>query len=166
MRDERNKRFGKTLLALTLALVLLLTSVAGAVEVFAEESLKPIDFTNDKIVEKPEPKAPITEDAKEEEEKATVIENDAKEEEAELDLGDEIVMEAVGQIDVKTPSVNPILYDDTTISGGNLAKYRDKVNKKTLIATVHVTLTGEDGTVKATLSDSPTTGKKMVSNLT
>ncbi|UEA31207.1 Rib/alpha-like domain-containing protein [Granulicatella elegans] len=62
------------------------------------------------------------------------------------------------QIKVKEPTVNPVLYDATTISGGNLAKYRDKVNKKTVIATVHVTLKGEDGTVKATLSVTPTSG--------
>lgn len=75
-----------------------------------------------------------------------------------LQIGPAIVGEAVAQIDVKAPTVNAVFYDATTISGGNLAKYRDKVNKKTLIATVHVTLKGEDGTVKATLSDSPTKG--------
>ena len=156
MRDERNKRFGKTLLALTLALVLLLTSVAGAVEVFAEESLKPIDFANGIVVEKPEPKAPITEDAKAEEEKANpAIENDAKEEKAELELGDEIAGDPVGAA-VKAPTVNAVLYDDTTISGANLAKA--KVGREIIIATVHVTLKGEDGTVKANLSVTPTSG--------
>lgn len=35
------------------------------------------------------------------------------------------------QIDVKKPSVNPVLYGATTISGANLAKA--KVNKKTVI---------------------------------
>ena len=59
-------------------------------------------------------------------------------------------------INVKTPTINPVFYDDTTISGGNLAKAR--VNKKLVIATVHVTLKGEGGTVKATLSDTPTKG--------
>ena len=67
----------------------------------------------------------------------------------------------VGSLDVmaatvKEPSVNPVLYDATTISGGDLAK--DKVNKKTVIATVHVTLKGEDGTVKATLEVTPKRG--------
>ena len=57
---------------------------------------------------------------------------------------------------VKAPTVNAVLYDATTISGANLAKA--KVNKETVIATVHVTLKGEDGTVKATLEDTPTTG--------
>lgn len=37
---------------------------------------------------------------------------------------------------VKEPTVNPVFYDATTISGGNLAKAR--VNKKLVIATVHV----------------------------
>ena len=57
---------------------------------------------------------------------------------------------------VKEPTVNPVFYDATTISGGNLAKAR--VNKKLVIATVHVKLTDKNGTEKATLSDSPTSG--------
>ena len=57
---------------------------------------------------------------------------------------------------VKAPTVNPVFYDATTISGANLAKA--KVNKETVIATVHVTLKGEDGKVKATLTDNPTSG--------
>ena len=75
-----------------------------------------------------------------------------------LEMGPEIVNKAVKQINVKTPSVNPVFYGDTTISGGNLAKTR--VNKETVIATVHVTLKGEDGTVKAELSVSPTKGSE------
>ena len=69
---------------------------------------------------------------------------------------------AVPQIDVKKPSVNPVLYGATTISGDNLAKAKVKVNgkNKTVIATVHVTLKGKDGAVKATLSDNPTKGTK------
>ena len=61
---------------------------------------------------------------------------------------------------VKEPTVNDVLYDATTISGANLAKAKVKVNgkNKTVIATVHVILKGEGGTVKATLSDSPTSG--------
>ena len=158
MRDEKNKRFGKALLALTLAFVLLLTSVAGAVEVFAEEGLKTIDFAKGIVVEKPEPKAPITEDAKAKDEKASpVIENDAEEEKAELDLGGEIAGEAVGAA-VKAPKIDNVFIGDKTISGSNLAK--DRVNKQIVIATVHVTLKGEDGTVKATLSVTPTSGTK------
>ena len=57
---------------------------------------------------------------------------------------------------VKAPTVNPVFYDATTISGANLAKA--KVNKETVIATVHVTLKGEGGKVKATLTDNPTSG--------
>lgn len=64
---------------------------------------------------------------------------------------------------VKAPTVNAVLYDATTISGANLAK--TKVNKKTVIATVHVTLKGEDGNVKATLSDNPTSGTTWSVNL-
>ena len=69
----------------------------------------------------------------------------------------------VTQIKVKAPTVKPVLYDATTISGGNLAK--DRVNKKLVIATVHVTLKGEDGTVKATLSVTPTRGTTWSVNL-
>ena len=81
-----------------------------------------------------------------------------------LEIGPEIVGEAVTQIEVKAPTVNPVLYDATTISGGNLAKA--KVNKKTVIATVHVTLKGEDGTVKAELSVTPKSGTKWKVDLT
>ena len=62
------------------------------------------------------------------------------------------------QINVKAPTINPVLYGDTTISGANIAKAR--VNKKQVIATVHVILKGENGTVKATLSDTPKSGTK------
>lgn len=67
------------------------------------------------------------------------------------------------KIDVKEPTVNPVFYDATTISGGNLAKARIKVDgkNKTVIATVHVTLKGEGGTVKADdLTVTPTSGTK------
>ena len=62
------------------------------------------------------------------------------------------------QINVKAPTINPVLYGDTTISGANIAKAR--VNKKQVMATVHVILKGENGTVKATLSDTPKSGTK------
>ena len=65
--------------------------------------------------------------------------------------------------DVKTPTVDPVFYDATTISGGNLAKAKVKVSgkNKTVIATVHVTLKGEGGTVKADdLTVTPTSGTK------
>ena len=73
-----------------------------------------------------------------------------------LEIGPEIIGEAVTQIEVKEPTVNPVFYDATTISGAKLAKA--KVNKKTVIATVYVTLKGEDGTEKANLSVTPTSG--------
>ena len=68
---------------------------------------------------------------------------------------------------VKTPTVDPVFYDATTISGANLAKAKVKVNGKneTVIATVHVTLKGEDNTVKAELSVTPTSGTKWSVNL-
>ncbi|WP_052588109.1 hypothetical protein, partial [Anaerococcus tetradius] len=71
----------------------------------------------------------------------------------------------VRAVDVKEPSVNPVFYNDTTISGGKLAKYKDKVNRKTIIATVHVTLKGKDGTEKANLSVTPTSGTTWSVNL-
>ena len=72
-----------------------------------------------------------------------------------LEIGPEIIGQPVGAA-VQAPTIDPVLYDATTISGKKLAK--TKVNKQTVIATVHVTLKGEDGTVKATLSVTPTSG--------
>ncbi|BET21985.1 InlB B-repeat-containing protein [Solobacterium moorei] len=80
-----------------------------------------------------------------------------------LEIGPEIIGQPVG-VAVKAPTVNPVLYDATTISGGNLAKA--KVNKQPVIATVHVTLKGEDGTVKAELSVTPKRGTKWKVDLT
>ena len=57
---------------------------------------------------------------------------------------------------VKAPTVDPVFYDATTISGGNLAKTR--VNKQLVIATVHVILKDSSGTEKANLSVTPTDG--------
>ena len=57
---------------------------------------------------------------------------------------------------VKEPTINNVFYGDTTISGANLAK--DRVNKKLVIATVHVILKGEGGNVKAELSVTPKSG--------
>lgn len=157
MRDEKNKRFGKALLALTLALVLLLTSVEGAVEVFAEEGLKPIDSTKGISVEKPEPKAPITEDAKAKEEKASpVIENDAKGEEAELELGGEIVGNPVGDGQIEAPTINDVFIGDKTISGKNL--HRGKIGGKNARGTVHVTLKDKKGSIKDEVSVTPKSG--------
>ena len=157
MRDEKNKRFGKALLALTLALVLLLTSVEGAVEVFAEEGLKPIDSTKGISVEKPEPKAPITEDAKAKEEKASpVIENDAKGEEAELELGGEIVGNPVGDGQIDAPTINDVFIGDKTISGKNL--HRGKIGGKNARGTVHVTLKDKKGSIKDEVSVTPKSG--------
>lgn len=73
------------------------------------------------------------------------------------------VVEVFAAVDVKAPTINPVFYDATTITGGNLAKAR--VNKKLVIATVHVILKGEDATVKATLSDNPTKGTTWSVNL-
>ena len=89
-----------------------------------------------------------------------IIENDnlaQVDNEGGLEIGPEIASDRVTAA-VKAPSVNDVLYDATTISGANLAKA--KVNKEIVIATVHVTLKGKDGRVKATLSDSPTKGTK------
>ena len=163
MRDERNKRFGKAFLALTLALVLLLTSVEGAVEVFAEESLKPIDFTKGISVEKHEPKASITEDAKAKDKKASpVIENDAKGEEAELELGGEIVGDPVG-VAIPAPTINDVFIGNTSISGGNVQ--RDRVGGKVVRATVYVTLKDKAGNEKATVSVTPKSGTTWKVNL-
>ena len=76
-----------------------------------------------------------------------------------LGIGGEIVPQAVGAgINVKEPKVNPVFYDDTTISGTNLAKA--KVNKDTVIATVHVILKDSGGNEKANLTVTPKSGTK------
>lgn len=59
-------------------------------------------------------------------------------------------------VSVKAPTINPVFYDTTTISGGNLAKA--KINKKNVIATVHVSLKDSSGTEKANLSVTPIRG--------
>ena len=147
MRDERNKRFGKAFLALTLALVLLLTSVEGAVEVFAEESLKPIDFTKGISVEKHEPKALITEDAKAKDEKAgSAIEKDAKEEEAELEIGDELFGAPVGAT-VNKPTIKKAELGEKTISGGGLVGSGQR-KAKNADCIIHVTVKRKAGGVE------------------
>ena len=75
---------------------------------------------------------------------------------SELDISDVNIPDPVGKIDVKTPTVNPVLIDATTISGANLAKAR--VGKNNVIATVHVTLKDKNSKVKAELSVTPTSG--------
>ena len=72
-----------------------------------------------------------------------------------------MLLSNVGAMDVwaaavKKPTVDAVLYDATSISGANLAKAR--INKKTVIATVHVSLKDSGGTEKANLSVTPTTG--------
>ncbi|KXB35363.1 phage minor structural protein, partial [Atopobium deltae] len=73
-----------------------------------------------------------------------------------LEIGPEIVGQPVGAA-IPAPTINKVFCDATTISGGKV--HKAKVNKKTVIATVHVTLKAKDGTVKATLSDTPKRGK-------
>ena len=74
---------------------------------------------------------------------------------SELDISDVNIPDPVGG-KIKAPTIDPVLYDATTISGGNLAK--DRINNQLVIATVHVTLKGEDGKVKAILSVTPERG--------
>ena len=73
-----------------------------------------------------------------------------------LQIGPAIGGGAVARSEVKKPTVNPVFYDDETISGGSLAK--DRINNQIVIATVHVTLKGEDGQVKAELFVTPKSG--------
>ena len=63
---------------------------------------------------------------------------------------------------IPVPTVDPVLYDATTISGDKVHKAKVQVGKKkqTVIATVHVTLKDKDGTVKATLEVTPKSGTK------
>lgn len=58
--------------------------------------------------------------------------------------------------EIPAPKINDVFYGATSISGKDL--HRDKVNKKTVRATVHVTLKDKEGKVKATLEVTPTSG--------
>ncbi len=72
-----------------------------------------------------------------------------------LEIGPEIVGQPVGAA-IPAPTINKVFCDATTISGGKV--HKAKVNKKIVIATVHVILKAKDGTVKATLSYTPKRG--------
>ena len=72
-----------------------------------------------------------------------------------LEIGPEIVGQPVGAA-IPAPTIKKVFCNATTISGGKV--HKAKVNKKIVIATVHVTLKAKDGTVKATLSDTPKRG--------
>ena len=65
--------------------------------------------------------------------------------------------------DIGVPTINNVFYGATTISGGNL--HREKVNKKTVRATVHVTLIDKKGEVKDEVSVTPTSGSTWTVNL-
>ena len=60
------------------------------------------------------------------------------------------------------PTINKVFYYDTTISGGNV--HIDRINKKVVRGTVHVTLKNGD-TLKAELSDTPKSGRTWSVNL-
>lgn len=95
----------------------------------------------------------------EENEKGTpeVQETPAQDEADGLDIGPEIVKEAVGEKEVPAPTINKVLYEATSVSGGNL--FKEKVNKKIVIATVYVTVKDKNEGVKAEVSVTPTSGK-------
>ncbi|WP_311531272.1 YSIRK-type signal peptide-containing protein, partial [uncultured Anaerococcus sp.] len=112
-----------------------------------ETSDNPLPLVDDEI-KKPDP-------AVDEDSKKTNLDGLETNDTGDLELGPELVGDPVTAA-VKAPTINPVFYDATTISGANLAKA--KVNKKNVIATVYVTLKSEDGTVKATLSVTPTSG--------
>ena len=72
-----------------------------------------------------------------------------------------VEVNAAGEL--PTPTINDVFYGTTTISGGNL--HREKVDKKTLRATVYVKLTDKDGGIKANVSVTPTRGKTWTVSL-
>ena len=80
-----------------------------------------------------------------------------------LNIGDEIIGEAVKAGSIPTPTVKDIFIHGTTISGGNL--HRVRVNGKTERATVHVTLKDKNNQIKAESSVTPTRGSTWTVNL-
>lgn len=73
-----------------------------------------------------------------------------------LDIGPEIVEDAVGESAIEAPTIDNVFYGDTSVSGKNL--HRAKVDGKTVRATVHVTVTDKNGNEKANVSVTPKRG--------
>ena len=182
MKDEIKKKVLKPLGLYALAFSLVLPSLSGVVEAAAdikESKADKILASQEKKIEEnknkaQEPKKEVKEENRDEskekpqletkeveketrpdEREKALVENTDESHNDGLEISDEIVGDAV-QAAVKAPTVNDVLYDATTISGGNLAKAR--INKKLVIATVHVSLKGKDGTEKANLSVTPKSG--------
>ena len=80
-----------------------------------------------------------------------------------LEIGPETVDQPVRQSTLKPPTINPVFYDATTISGGGVERRRGK--KGTIRGTIHVTLKGKDGNEKVTVSITPTSGTSWKVNL-
>ncbi len=80
-----------------------------------------------------------------------------------LEIGPEIIGPPVRQSTLLAPTINDVFIGNTSISGGNLV--RDRVGGKVVRATVYVTLKAKDGTVKATVSVTPTSGTTWTVNL-
>ena len=154
---RKNNRIIKFLTACFLALIIILMNLTGAIEVFSQRNL------NLKAEKKTEVKDNADGIRKEETNESKIIEN-AKPETDDLDLGDEIVGEAVrGTIKVKVPTITRAFIGENTISGGNLQRAR--IGGKTVRGTVHVTLKDSNGNEKATVSVTPTSGTIWKVNL-
>lgn len=80
-----------------------------------------------------------------------------------LEIGPEIVQEAVGEKKIPAPTITKAFIGTNTVSGGNL--HRDRVDGKAVRATVYVTVKAQDGTVKATVSVTPKSGNTWSVNL-
>ena len=81
-----------------------------------------------------------------------------------LELGSEIVGEAVARGTIPAPTIDKVFYDATTISGANVQ--RKRVGGKVVRSTVYVTLKDKNGVVKADLSVTPRSGTSWTVNLT
>ena len=79
-----------------------------------------------------------------------------------IEIGPEIVGEPVRGT-LPAPTINKVFYDSTTISGGNVQ--RKRINKETVRSTVYVTLKDSNGSVKATVDVTPSSGTTWTVNL-
>ena len=80
-----------------------------------------------------------------------------------LEIGPEIIGRPVRQSTLPAPTVKPVYYDATTISGANVQ--RKKVGGKVVRSTVYVTLKDKNDNEKATVSVTPRTGTTWTVNL-
>ena len=118
--------------------------------------VKKSDLTVDDEAKKPDP-------AVDEDSKKTNLDGLETKDADKLEIGPEIVLEPVQKSTIPTPTITKAFIGTNTISGGNV--HRDRINKKTVRGTIHVSLKDSSGTEKANLSVTPKSGTTWTVNL-